>query len=350
MEKTKIKIPSKMYGVELIGHGGFENLVYTEDIDLPLVDQDEVLIKVAAAGVNNTDINTRVKWYAKSEKDQGSWSGQAVPFPLIQGSDAVGIIVDVGEKVDRKRIGQRVMVRTMQENPLDEHGWSFTAFGSDYDGAFAQYTKTKADEAFLIQSDISDVELASFPCSYSTAENLIGRVGVQSSDTVLVSGASGGVGSALVQLLKIRGAKVIAIVSPQKAERLLEIGADRIVVRGKNLVEELGHMSLDIVLDIVGGENFDQYMDVLKCGGKYGAVGAVAGPEVKLDLRKLYLKDISLFGATYQTREAFLNIIKYIETGQLKPLVAGVFPLKDIVKAQEMFLEKQYVGKIVLKV
>ncbi|MBS3968549.1 MAG: alcohol dehydrogenase family protein [Clostridia bacterium] len=359
-----ITIPKKMSGVLLTGHGGFEKLEYRTDINVPKLEANEVLIKVGGAAVNNTDINTRIGWYSKKVKEDtntggvkgfdsvddedASWSGIPLQFPRIQGADVAGTIVAVGSEVSTNRIGERVLVRTIQERPLSEHGLSCITFGSECDGGFAEYTKTPADEAFTINSFLTDIELASFPCAYSTAENMICRVGVKEGDVVLIPGSSGGVGSAALQLVKIRGAKIIAICEANKVNSIKELGADKILVRSENITEALGHMTVDVVLDMVAGPLFSDYMNVLKKGGKYGTVGAIAGPLVELDVRTLYLKDLSFFGSTFQPKDVFRNLIRYIEEGKLVPMVAKTYPLKNIKEAQEAFLAKQFVGKLVL--
>lgn len=361
MAKT---IPEKMSGILLTGHGGFEKLEYRTDLDVPKLEANEVLIKVGGAAVNNTDINTRIGWYSKKVKvdtntggtegfynvdhDDASWSGTPLQFPRIQGADVSGTIVAVGTNVSAHRIGERVLVRPLQEGPLSDHGLDCITFGSECDGGFAEYTKTTTDEAFAINSSLTDIELASFPCAYSTAENMICRVGVKEGDVVLIPGSSGGVGTAALQLAKLRGAKVIAICAANKVDKIKELGADRILVRGENITDALGHMSVDVVLDMVAGQLFDDYMNVLKRGGKYGTVGAIAGPLVELDVRTLYLKDLSFFGSTYQSKSVFRNLIRYIEEGKLKPMVANTYPLKRIQEAQKAFLSKQFVGKLVL--
>lgn len=360
------EIPKKMCGVYLTGNGGFEKLEYRTDIDVPKPKAGEVLVKIGAAAVNNTDVNTRIGWYSKKVKeetnaggatgfkeevkDDGSWLGQAMVFPRIQGADGCGTIVAVGEGVSEDRFGERVLIRSVQERPSSEDGVECITFGSECDGTFAEYAAALSDEAFVIHSELSDKELATFPCSYATAENLVCRVGVKKDDVVLVTGASGGVGSALVQLVKIRGAKVIAVCEPDQAERVKGYGADEIIFRGESYIEKIGKMKVDVVLDMVAGNQWPEHLEILKKGGKYGVCGAIGGPLVELDVRTLYLKDLSLFGTTYQSKESFLNLISYIEDGKIKPVVAKEFPLKEIVKAQEAFLSKTLVGKIVLDV
>lgn len=360
------QIPSTMRGVYLTGFGGFEKLEYREDIPTPEPKAGEVLIKIGAAAVNNTDINTRIGWYSKNVStetnaggsegfddvdEDGSWLGQALVFPRIQGADGCGRIVAVGEGVDPARIGERVIVRSVQPTPgTPEDSFECITWGSECDGAFAEYATALSDEAFKIDSDLTDGELATFPCSYATANNLVFRVGVREGDRVLVTGASGGVGSALVQLCHVRGAHVIGVCDPGQEDLVLGYGADEVVLRGTDYVERFGQMSLDVVLDVVAGPQWPQLMKVLRKGGKYGVCGAIAGPMVDFDIRDCYLKDLSLFGTTYQVRESFEQLVEYVEQGKIRPVVGASFPLRDIVKAQEAFLSKKHVGKIVLEV
>ncbi|USD67551.1 alcohol dehydrogenase family protein [Vibrio sp. SCSIO 43136] len=339
-----------MTGVQLVGHGGPEMLEIRHDLAIPTPAKGDVLIKVHAAGVNNTDINTRIGWYSKgdNEADDASWGGTALPLPLIQGADVCGTVVAVGEGVDPRRIGERVIIEPCLHyadgQPL-ESAWYF---GSECNGGFAQFTKVAAQHAFTVNTDLTDAELASFPCSYSTAENLLTRSKVSASDTVLISGASGGVGSAAIQLAKARGAKVIAITSESKFETILALGTDQVVSRHTNLIEALGHNSIEVVIDLVGGENWDDFLQVLKPKGRYAVSGAIGGALVELDLRTLYLKDLNFFGCTVIEPEVFGNLVRHIEHGNIKPLVAQTYPLSEINQAQQAFQTKSHVGKIVL--
>ncbi|MGF1731590.1 alcohol dehydrogenase family protein [Photobacterium kasasachensis] len=358
------KLPKKMSGVLLVGHGGLEKLAYRTDLPVPTIEKDEVLIKVGASAVNNTDINTRIGWYSKQVTEQtnagahdgfrtindndASWSGVPIRFPLIQGADCCGEIIAVGEQVSSNRIGERVLVRSMQEKAVSKDDFSCITFGSECHGGFAQYTKVLATEAFPVRSSLSDAELASFPCAYSTAENMIERANIKANDTVLITGASGGVGSAAVQLVKRRNAKAIAICSENKREQLMQLGADEVIPRGENLLDSLGRNSVDVVLDLVAGKQWPELPELLRKGGRYSVAGAIAGPIVDLDVRTLYLKDLSFFGCTYQPRSVFENLIRYIEQGELKPLIAKQYLLQDIAIAQQDFMAKKFVGKLVL--
>ena len=354
-------LPETMHGVQLVGHGGIDKLVYREDLPTPEPGIGEVLIRVAAAAVNNTDINTRIGWYSKSvsedtdtggatgfdmvNDDDASWSGVPLTFPRIQGADVCGRIIAVGADISPTRIGERVLVQTMQ--PLMAAApFSCISFGSECDGGFAQYTVAKSEFTFAVNCNLSDAELASVPCAYSTAENMLHRASVDA-ETVLVTGASGGVGSAAVQLAKRRGARVIALSSLAKRDEVLALGADQVIDRNADIIATLGNEAIDVVIDLVAGPGWPALLKVLKRGGRYITAGAIAGPMVELDVRTLYLKDLTLFGSTFQDDVIFPNLISYIEAGEIRPTLAATYPLADIARAQEDFLAKKHTGKLV---
>ena len=332
-----------MRAVLLTGHGGYECLSVRDDVPIPTLSARDVLVRIGAAAVNNTDINARIGWYAG-----GGWTG-SFSFPRIQGIDACGSVVAVGEGVHAMRVGERVMV----EPCWRAHGEPLSAarfFGSEVDGAFAEFAVVPARHAFPVSSTMTDVELASFPCSYSTAENMLERCGVRKGERVLITGASGGVGSAAVQLAVARGAIVSAVVGAGKQQAVTALGATTVVARDADLVTAFGPNSVDVVIDVVGGPAWPSLLGVLATGGRYATAGAIAGPEVSLDLRTLYLKDITMFGCTVLVEGVFEGLVRRIERGEVQPLIAGVFSLERIVQAQELFLTKQHVGKIVLQV
>jgi NADPH:quinone reductase-like Zn-dependent oxidoreductase len=165
---------------------------------------------------------------------------------------------------------------------------------------------------------------------------------------VLVTGASGGVGSAAVQLAKRRGARVIALSSLAKRDEVLALGADQVIDRNADIIATLGNEAVDVVIDLVAGPGWRALLKVLKRGGRYITAGAIAGPMVELDVRTLYLKDLTLFGSTFQDDVIFPNLISYIEAGEIRPALAATYPLADIARAQEDFLAKKHTGKLVL--
>lgn len=353
--------PAKnMWAVVTRANGGYEQLDYCQVPQPPLRDGD-VLLKVLAAGVNNTEINTRLGWYssqvtgsteefasAKSEfaGDDGGWNEQT-PFPLIQGTDCCGEVIAVHDTADQTLLGQRVLVRAcMRSSGFEslDNVW----MASDFDGAFAQYVVVPASEVFRVQCAWSDAELATIPCAYGTAENMLHRAQVTTDDRVLVMGASGGVGSAAVQLAKRRGAEVLAITSASKATSIASLGADQVFNRDDDLLQQLGEQSVSVIVDNVGGQGFKERLKLLQRGGRLATSGAIAGALVEFDLRDLYLRDMQLIGCTAWDEPVFANVISYIERGEIQPLLAGTFALQDIVTAQKQFLQKTHIGNFVL--
>ena len=225
--------------------------------------------------------------------------------------------------------------------------------GSDFNGSFANYLSISTENAFPVSSDLRDSELGSMPCAFGTAENMLSKAGVTDKHHVLVVGGSGGVGSALIKLAKVRGAKVTAISSGDKVHLVKQFGCEEILDRTAPDDSFLKHIkklesSFDVVADTVGGIYFSKIFDTIRPGGKYVCSGAIAGPTVNLDLRKLYLKDITAIGSTSWMHQSFKRIVELIESKQIEPLVHKCLPLADIVKAQKMFAETKPFGKIVL--
>lgn len=333
-----------MLAAVLTGLGGAEQLEVRDDVPVPAPAVGEVLVRVAAAAVNNTDLNTRTGWYSRSQAgaQDSAWTGAAFHFPRIQGADACGYLVAVGAGVAAARIGERVLV-----DPVLRSG-AYAYLGADRDGAFAQFTTVPAANAHAVHSAYTDVELASFPCSYLAAENMLSRAAIAPGEIVLISGASGGVGSAAIQLALRRGAVVIAISGAAKAMALRALGASRVLTREDNPAAQLGQESVDAVIDCVGGEQFGAFLQVLRRGGRYAVAGAIAGAIVELDLRTLYLKDLQLTGCTIPDPGTFPRLLGYIERQEIKPVISATYALRDIHLAQEEFLRKHHVGKIVL--
>lgn len=353
-----------MKAVVTQGNGGYEQLDY-RDVPVPAIGPGEVLLQVLAAGVNNTEINTRLGWYSSTvttgtvamgdddagkagakAKADGGWN-EATPFPFIQGTDCCGRVVAAAPDVDPALVGARVLVRAC----IRTQGWGSLEniwMASDFDGAFAQFVKIAASEVFPVECDWSDAELGTIPCAYGTAENMVHRARVGAGDVVLVPGASGGVGSAVVQLSKRRGATVIAIAGREKMAQVRAIGADQVIARDDDAVAVLGENAADVVIDNVAGASFPAMLKLLRRGGRYASSGAIAGPLVTLDMRDFYLKDLTLIGCTAWDEPVFPNLIAYIERGEIRPLLARTFPLEQIVAAQRAFIEKAHVGKFVL--
>ena len=355
-------LPKTMRAMVTMGHGDLDQIVQHDDWPRPDPAPGEVLVKVGACGLNNTDVNTRVGWYSKSvtgatnaadsapAEEDPSWGGAPIGFPRIQGAAACGEIVAVGAGVSASRIGERVItdnwLRDLSD-PLNKDKTGY--FGSERDGGFAEYTTMPSQNALAITSDLSDAELATFSCSYSTAEGMLTRADVTANDTVLVPGASGGVGGAVVQLAKRRGARVIALASEAKHADVTALGADRVLPRAPDdLHAALADERITVVADVVGGPYWATLIDVLARGGRYTCSGAIAGPMVTLDLRTLYLRDLTFTGSTVIDPEVMTNLVRYIEAGEIAPVLAATYPLDELHAAQTAFIAKAHTGNIVV--
>jgi len=357
------ELPTTMRAMVTEGHGGIDKIVLHEDWPRPEPAAGEVLIRVGACGLNNTDVNTRSGWYSKAvsdattgdafdtvDTDDPTWGGNPIVFPRIQGADVCGKIVAVGKGVDTARIGERVITDNWLRDPEDPSNMDKIGyFGSECHGGYAEYTVIPSSNALAVTSSFSDAELATFSCSYSTAEGMLHRAAVTDNDTVLVTGASGGVGSALIQLAKLRGARVLAVSSPEKFDSLLALGADQVFPRDiSTAVDALASERVTVVADVVGGSLWHQLIDVLERGGRYVCSGAIAGPIVEFDLRTFYLRHLVLLGSTVIPPAVTANLIRYIESKAIRPVLAASYPLEQLREAQTAFIAKAHTGNIVV--
>jgi alcohol dehydrogenase len=349
-----------MQAVLLTGHGGFDKLEVRHDAPIPVAGADEVLIEVSACGMNNTDIWVREGAYGTDDDPSAvaSWRRggleNTLSFPRIQGADTVGRIVEVGTGVPRTRIGERVMVDLTIYNGDGESLAEIDYIGHGRDGGYAEFMAAPADNAHEIKAPLSDAELATFCTAYVTGEHMLDRAKVQAGERVLITGASGGVGSGLIQLCRARGAIPYAVVGRGKEQAVKEIGAEAAITRDNgDLAEQVLAASLgqpiDVVADLVAGPLFGALINLLKPEGRYTTAGAIGGPVVTLDLRTLYLKHLQLHGSSQATRSAFRRLVSYIEDGRVKPLLWQTYPLSRIREAQTAFMAKQFVGKLVMQ-
>ncbi|GAA4614377.1 alcohol dehydrogenase family protein [Saccharopolyspora hordei] len=344
-----------MRAVLLTGFGGPEKLEYRDDVPAPEPGPGEVRVRVAATGINNTDVWTREGAYGSAEDPTSTagWRREPLAFPRIQGADVVGRIDQVGEGVPRSRLGERVLVDPMLYTGGERELVDTEYLGSERDGGFADFTTVPAGNAHPVQSRLSDAELATFPTACTTAMRMLNRADVRAGETVVVTGASGGVGSALVQLATLRGARVVAVTSSAKRERALRLGAHATVDRdapdlAAAVRAEVG--PVDVVADVVAGPAFAPLLRVLGPLGRYVVAGGIAGPLVETDLRTVYLRQLQLIGSSFGTHEDFAQLVDHVQRGELTPLLAGTYPLPELREAQRAFAAKDFFGKLVITV
>lgn len=345
-----------MTAVVLTGHGGPEQLHLHRDWPRPEPDAGQVLVRVTAAAVNNTDIWTREGAYGLpgDPNAKAGWRGP-VDFPRVQGGDIAGVVAEVGPGVDAGRVDRRVVVDPALYRDAAHDAPPVGLLGSEADGGFAEFVTVDAAQAHdVTESPLSDEELAALPVAYGTAMGMLERADITSDETVVVTGASGGVGLALVQLAAARGAHVIAVTSGSKTEAVAAAGASHVVDRDAGglarQVAESRPDGVDAVADIAGGALVAELLPLVRDDGRWVIAGAVAGPVIDFDLRRLYLHNISLVGSSMHTRDHFAKLVDAARTGALRPVIATHYPLADIAAAQDELRRGRHVGKIAITV
>jgi NADPH:quinone reductase-like Zn-dependent oxidoreductase len=345
-----------MKAVILTDHGDLDKLQYM-DYPVPEVADDEVLIEVHACGMNNTDVWVRQGAYGTDEDPEAvaSWrrGKPTLSFPRIQGTDTVGEIVAVGKNVDTARIGERVMVDFSIYNTETDSLADIDYIGHGRDGGYAEYCAVPAENAHLVNSNMTDAELATFCCAYMTGEHMLDRARVSAGERVLISGAAGGVGGGLIQLCLARGAIPYAITSADKADAVNALGAEGVALRDQGdwvaqVRSLLDGKAIDVVADVVAGPLFNDLINLLRPEGRYTTAGAFGGPMVELDLRTVYLKHLEIHGSSQGTRKAFKRLLDYIESGKISPSLYATYPLSEFHRAQTDFMAKKYIGKLVV--
>ena len=253
-------VPPTMRAVLLTRHGDLDALVLDPAWPTPQPGPGELVIRVDACAINNTDINTRVGWYAQ-EDDNGAW-GEPLAFPIIQGADVCGVVAQVGQGVPHERVGERVITDPWVRDPaapddLDRAGY----IGSEINGGYADFLVVPAINAHGVSTRLSAVQLASFATSAGTALDMLRRAEVGPGERVLITGASGGVGLYAVQLARAFGAIPVGVCDPAKAALVCEFGAAETIDRAANPTEL---EPFDVVVDVVGGPHWPSLLDALR--------------------------------------------------------------------------------------
>lgn len=342
-----------MKAVQVTGYGDVDKLQVV-DLPIPEPKKNEVLIKVKACAINNTEIWMREGAYGTGSKS--GWRPEGVNFPRTPGSDITGSVEKVGSQVDESMVGKNVVLFPFTSSGEDgsEHISEDMSFiGSEYDGGYAEYVVWPAELCFdMPLEDFTDS--AVFSVSGMTAWHMVEQIQVQPEETIMVTGANGGVGSLNVQIAsKVFGAKVIAIVGDLAMEgKMKELGATHVLsYKSDNLEQEILDANggpIDSVLDVVGDALFSTSLQVLKKGGKFCTSGSAGGQKTELDFRTLYLKHITLYGSVLGTREEFKRMLDAIASGKIKPVIERTFPLEQAAEAQSYFKNAGKLGKIVL--
>ncbi|MFI7387244.1 zinc-binding dehydrogenase [Streptomyces sp. NPDC049813] len=341
-----------MRAVRITRHGGPEVLESVR-VPVPVPGAGEVLVRVGAVALNNTDLWTREGAYGRPDDPQArsGWRGP-VDFPRIQGADVAGHVVAVGAGVDEVLVGRRVVIDPALYDGDGPDAHPVGLMGSERDGGYAEYVTAPAKQAHDVTgSALTDDQLATLPTAYGTALGMIERGRLRKGETALVSGASGGVGIALVQIARARGARVVAISSGTKIAAVREAGAHEVVDRAGDVVGQLRAAApegIDVALDVVAGELVGDGLPLLREGGRWVIAGALGGYGVAFDVRRLYLHNAQVIGSAMHTPAHFDLLMDLARQAAVQPVIAAAFPLEQAARAQEELARRGHVGKIVM--
>ncbi|MFV8183308.1 MULTISPECIES: zinc-binding dehydrogenase [unclassified Streptomyces] len=345
-------VPRTMRAVRITRHGGPEVLEMAE-LAVPTPQPGEALVRVGTVALNNTDLWTREGAYGVPGDPQAlsGWRGP-IDFPRIQGADVVGRVVAVGVGVDGSLVGRRVLIDPAIYDADGPDANPVGLMGSERDGGYAEFVTAPAERVHdATDSPLTDDQLAALPTAYGTALGMIERGRMRKGETVLVSGASGGVGLAAVQIARARGAKVVAISSGTKITAVREAGAHEVLDRARDVTEQLRFAApegIDVALDVVAGDLVGELLPLLREGGRWVIAGALGGYGVAFDVRRLYLHNAQVIGSAMHTPTHFRRLMTLARQAEIQPVVAAVFPLDQAAKAQEELARRAHVGKIVM--
>ncbi|WP_335980527.1 zinc-binding dehydrogenase [Streptomyces sp. CA2R106] len=345
-------VPETMRAVRITRHGGPE-VLEVADVAVPAPPDGGVLVQVSAVALNNTDLWTREGAYGRpgDPAARSGWRGP-LDFPRIQGADVAGRVVAAGAGVEGGLVGRRVVVDPALYDGEGPDAHPVGLMGSERDGGYAAYVTAPAARVHDVTcSPLTDDQLAALPTAYGTALGMIERGRLREGETVLVSGASGGVGLAAVQLARARGARVLAVSSAAKIAAVREAGAHEVVDRAHDVAEQVRAAApdgVDVALDVVAGELLGDGLPLLREGGRWVVAGALGGYGVAFDVRRLYLHNAQVIGSAMHTPAHFGLLMDLARTGEIQPVIAAVFPLDQAARAQAELARRAHVGKIVL--
>lgn len=348
-----MNVPERMTAVRITAHGG-PDVLETATVDVPVPRGAEALVEVRAVALNNTDVWTREGAYGLPGRPdaRAGWRGP-IGFPRIPGADVAGYVAAVGPDGDDEWIGRRVVIDPAVYDSDADDAHPVGLMGSERDGGYAGYVTAPIDRLHDVSvSALSDDQLAALPTAYGTALGMLERGGVEAGHTVVVTGASGGVGLALVQLARARGATVVAVSSGSKKTAVRDAGAHEVLDRADGIVEQLRAAApdgVDLVLDVVAGPLVGSGLPLLREGGRWVIAGALGGYEVAFDVRRLYLHNIQVIGSSMHTPEHFRLLMDIARSGAVEPVIAGRFPLDQARAAQAELVRREHVGKLVLR-
>jgi NADPH:quinone reductase-like Zn-dependent oxidoreductase len=333
-----------MRAVVLREHGGLDKLQYVPDFPDPVVTEGHVVIRVRATSFNYHDVFT-----------VRGMPGIKVPMPMIIGLDIAGEILEVGAGVEGWKTGDRVLV-----NPLNRKKG---LMGEMMHGGLAEKCLVAEHQLIRMPDNVTFAQAASLPVAYGTAHRMIvTHKTIQAGETVVVLGASGGVGTGCVLLAKMLGAEVVACASSaDKIQRLKDLGADHVINYkdtdwSKWVIEKYGKPQrrsyeggADVVINFTGGDTWGPTLRCVKRGGKILVCGATAGYDPKEDLRYVWSFELKIMGSNSFYDENLKGLMELIEQGRIKPVIDEVLPLERAVEGLRLIEDRQVFGKVIIE-
>jgi len=342
-----------MKAVLFRAHGGPDKLSY-EDLPTPTIGPEEVLVRVKACALNHLDM-----WIREGNP------AYPMPLPHVLGSDVAGIVEQVGPHVDGVTVGQRVFLSPGIScwrcdaclAGRDNFCHSYGLLGAMVHGGYAEYVKVPVRNVLPIPENLSFEQAAAFPLVSVTASHMLfALAGLQHGETVLIMGAGSGVGSMVVQMAKLAGARVITTVgSDDKIPKAVILGADAVINHAREKVSERVKLltegrGVDVVIEHIGHEVWDSCLESLAKGGRLVTCGATTGGDVTLNLRYVFSRQLTIKGSYMGTRAELVKAAELMGQGRLISVIDRTFPLQEARAAQELMLSRKFFGKIVLTV
>lgn len=328
-------------------HGGLDRLVFEPNYPDPVVRPGDLLVRVRACALNYHDVFTRK-----------GMPGIKIPFPLIMGIDAAGDVVETGAAVADFKPGDRVLI-----DPIDRVDRGF--MGETFDGGLAELVRVPAHMAIKLDPGVDYASAAALPTAYGTAHRMmLARGKLAAGETVLILGASGGVGTCCVQLAKRAGARVVAAASSAaKLARLAELGADigidyssgdwvaechRLFGRARTAKRDEG--GLDMVVNFTGGETWTKALRVLRRDGRMLTCGATAGYDPPEDIRYIWTFELNIVGSNGWSRDDVLALLAMVKDGTLVPVLHPQrYALEDAGEAMRVLEAREAFGKVIVE-
>lgn len=329
-----------MRAVVIHEHGGRDKLIL-EDVPTPSAGAGEIVVRVKACGLNYLDIFVR-----------RGMPGLPIDLPRITGGDISGVIAEVGDGVSGISVGDRVLLDPMITLPNGEAG----ALGENATGGLSEYIVVPASNAIPLPDQVTFEQAAALPIAYGTAwRMLITRGQIKAGESILILGASGGVGTGAVQIAKMIGCTVFAAAStPDKLARLTALGADF----GVNYVEQpefhryvrslTNGEGVDVVVNYTGGDTWVKSLKAIKHGGRLLTCGATAGYDPQTDIRYIWRKEMDIRGSDGWTRQDLIDLLAAVQDGRIVPVIDKVLPLEQTAEGHRLIEEREVFGKVII--